>query len=273
MPFSTPARGLVDIHSHLVPAVDDGTRSIEESLLALRELAGQGVTRLVTTPHLLLPQLTGDGEITGILDGHRVAFDALMAAIPADSGRYPEITLGQEILAPDADSARRALGHPSIGLGGTDFWLVEFGFDLPSTHLDVIRTVQDGGREIIIAHPERYRYDWPEQGLDLIRTWRAMGAWLQVNAGSLAGHYRSSSPFSRRLAWAALGEGLVHIIATDHHGPRRQGVSLREAMDALEGRGAALEGDRLLRENPDRVLMNQLPEPVAPVPAREVAAE
>src|SRR4051812_28196054 len=101
-----PLLAIVDLHSHLVPGVDDGTRTIAESIQALSALYREGVRSVVTTPHLLVPYLDSDTAIQRELDLHRSAFDELAGAC---SGRtdLPALWLGQEILAPDAGSANR----------------------------------------------------------------------------------------------------------------------------------------------------------------------
>src|SRR5215208_5793019 len=174
---------IVDLHSHLVPGVDDGTASVAESLSALAGLYREGVRTVVTTPHLLLPRLTSEAAITRELDLHRRAFDQLLEAT---SGRHelPALALGQEIWAPDAAAVRQVVRRPDIGLSGK-FLLIEFGFELQGNHTDVIREVIDSGRGIVIAHPERYEYLPGHDPLELMRRWQELGALLQVNVGSL----------------------------------------------------------------------------------------
>ena len=243
---------LVDLHSHLVPAVDDGSSSIEESLASLAALFREGVGTLITTPHLLLPRLTTDAAIDRELDFHRREFDRLADAA-LDVADLPTIGLGQEIWAPDAAMLRRVVRRPGVGLAGTRWMLVEFGFDLEGSHEDVVREAAAGGRGIIVAHPERYRYLPGVDPLDQMRRWREAGALLQVNAGSFAGHYRGSSPDSERLAWDMVGAGLIDLVATDHHGVRRTGVSPREAFGALASRGEQQLAERVMARAPGRV--------------------
>ena len=71
---------LTDLHSHLVPGVDDGSASVEESLSSLAGLRAEGVGALVTTPHLLLPRLATDAALVRELALHRRAFDELADA-------------------------------------------------------------------------------------------------------------------------------------------------------------------------------------------------
>lgn len=251
---SPPGLSIVDLHSHLVPGVDDGTATIAESIAALEVLFQEGVRAVVTTPHLLLPHLAGDAAIDRELAVQRRAFDQLAAACEGRDD-LPSIGLGQEIWAPDASAARRVVGRKDVGLTGR-FLLVEFGFELQGNHNDVIRAVLDGGRGIVIAHPERYRYLPGHEPLEVMRTWQELGALLQVNVGSLTGHYRGSNPGSERLAWQMIESGLVDIFATDHHGPRREGVSPREALAALTARGEQALAERAMVEIPGLIARN-----------------
>jgi protein-tyrosine phosphatase len=247
---------IVDLHSHLVPGVDDGTRTMAESIQALTSLYGEGVRAVVTTPHLLVPYLDSDAAIQRELDVHRRAFDQLADAC-ADRAEIPALWLGQEILAPDAASVQRVASRTDVGLPGK-FLLVEFGFELQGTHNDVIRSVLDAGRQIVVAHPERYHYLPGHYPLEVMRTWQELGALLQVNVGSLTGHYRGSSPRSERLAWEMVEAGLVDVLATDHHGPRRSGVSPREALKTLIARGELALAERAMAEIPGRILRDDL---------------
>src|SRR3712207_5245272 len=145
MSSSQEAFPIVDLHSHLVPGVDDGTRTVGESLEALRSLYREGVRAAVTTPHLLLPHLPTQDAVQRELDRHRRAFDDLEAALQSQEN-LPAVHLGQEIWAPDAIAVRRVVRRPDVGLPGK-FLLVEFGFDLHGTHNDVVKAVLDAGRQ------------------------------------------------------------------------------------------------------------------------------
>src|SRR5918992_4062496 len=243
---------IIDLHSHLVPGVDDGTRTVEESLEALRGLFREGVRAAVTTPRLLVPHLPTQESVQRELDRHRRAFDELQAACLGRSN-IPDLYLGQEIWAPDAVAVRRIVHRPDVGLPGK-FLLVEFGFDLHGSHNDVVKAVLDAGRQIVIAHPERYRYLPGSEPLEVMRGWQDLGALLQVNVGSLNGHYQGSSPGSEQLAWKMAEAGLIDVLATDHHGPRRSGVSPLEALNTLIARGEHALAERAMSEIPGRIM-------------------
>jgi protein-tyrosine phosphatase len=255
-PPTDPSLAIVDLHSHLVPGVDDGTRTNAESLAALEGLYRDGVRVAVTTPHLLVPRLESDAALTRELDSHRRAFDQLAPALQ-DKPDLPSLALGQEIWAPDAAAARRIVHRTDVGLNGA-FLLVEFGFELQGTHIDVIREVLDSGRQILIAHPERYEFLPEHDPIELMQRWQEHGALLQVNVGSLNGHYRGSSPRSEELAWRMVEVGLVDVLATDHHGPRRSGVSPREVLDTLIARGELALARRAMVETPELIARSDL---------------
>jgi protein-tyrosine phosphatase len=247
---------IVDLHSHLVPGVDDGTRTVAESIETLRDLYQQGVRVAVTTPHLLLPHLGTDAAIQRELERHRRAFEELSLAIEGRDD-LPALHLGQEIWAPDAGAARRVVRRSDVGLAGKSL-LIEFGFDLQGNHQDVIREVLDAGRQIVIAHPERYRYLPGHEPLEIMHAWQDMGALLQVNVGSLTGHYETSTPGSEQLAWQMIAADLVDVLATDHHGSRRTGVSPREALETLIARGQVALAERAMAEVPGRIVRDEL---------------
>jgi protein-tyrosine phosphatase len=246
-----------DLHSHLVPGVDDGSASVEESLSSLAALRAEGVAVLVTTPHLLLPRLATDSAIDRELDLHRRAFDELAEAV-LDRTDVPAIGLAQEIWAPDAHQISRVARRSDVGIGRGRYLLVEFGFELQGTHEDVVRETLEADRGIVVAHPERYRYLPGIEPLEQMRRWRDLGALLQVNAGSFNGHYRNQNPGAEKLAWAMVEAGLIDLVSTDHHGIRRVGVSLREAFEALADRGKLELAEQILSRAPGQVVRADL---------------
>ncbi len=158
MTFTAPTDGsrrFVDLHSHLVPGVDDGAETVQEALDALAMLADDGVEGAVTTPHLLVPHIGDQAGLQAELDRHRRGF-ARVANAAERADDLPWIALGQEILAPDRATARRALALAGIGLANERYLLVEFGFALRGRPLDVIRTILDAAcRAVFLRHRRR----------------------------------------------------------------------------------------------------------------------
>lgn len=255
----TPDRtSLVDIHSHLVPAVDDGVRSVPGALSAVERMTEAGIGRIITTPHFR-------GSVT--LDRQRMearlseVSEAWSKAAEALKKHFPEVEYhrGHEILldVPEID-----LSDDRLRMAGTSFVLVEWPrLHIPPGTPRVLGRMREQGYRPVIAHPERYM-GMSEQ-MDLATRWRAAGAYLQVNYGSIHGRYGTAA---RLAALELLEEGLVDYLASDFHGQTGMKVYRDEAWCVLEERGAFEVLEILCRVNPGRVLQDRDPLPVPAVP-------
>jgi protein-tyrosine phosphatase len=243
------AHDLADIHNHLCPGVDDGARTLDESLRHLRLLRADGVTRLATSSHLQGWLAYEENGIEERLRRIEEAWRELEQACRGQ-GDVPALRFNQEILVPNPDVAELVFAVDGVGLRGTSYALIEFGFDPEGDLRDVVRAVRSAGRRPIVAHPERYRHQGGLMPPEIIRGWREAGALLQVNCGSVLGDYGREI---RDLAWRLLADGVVDLLGTDHHADNRQ-VSPRRAGELLARRGAAEQARLLLVENPNHVL-------------------
>jgi protein-tyrosine phosphatase len=249
----------VDIHSHLVPGVDDGARDVAAVVASVERFTRASVRRILTTPHI-------DGSLT--LDPERLeerlstvsaAWDRAAEAV---GEQFPEVDFhrGHEVLldVPDVD-----LSDPRIRMAGTSFVLVEWPrLQLPPGTVRVLARIRESGYRPIVAHPERYM--GIGQSIDVVARWRDAGAYLQVNYGSLAGRY---GPAAQDVADRLLRRGWVDYLASDFHGHARLKIYRSEASKALERLGADELFTYLSRTNPSRVLGDQEPltVPVPPV--------
>lgn len=249
--------GLADIHSHLVPGVDDGASSLDEALEALERLVLLRVTTIVTTPHL-------DGSLTldrAALEERLLAVDAAWASLAAEGAeRFPELELrrGHEIQldVPDVD-----LSDGRLRLGGTAFALVEWPrFQIPPGTVQVVSRLRFSGVKPVIAHVERY-FGVGER-LDLVEEWRRAGAYVQVNHGSLVGRYGARA---RGAAMALLERGLVDCLATDYHGHAGVSTFVEEARQVFLSCGGEAHWRMLAWENPLRIVRDEEPLPVPPI--------
>ena len=238
---------MIDLHTHLLPGVDDGAATEEVSLDVLRRFAADGVRLVACTPHLRSSRarsLSADA-----LDDR---FDALRRAAPA------QVTLvrGWEILLdePGVDLAR-----PHLSLGGSSAVLVEFPMAVPVLADRELFRISMSGAVPVLAHPERYYGCTPQSA----RAWRAAGAALQVDAAMLLGEGNRA-----RTARLLLAEGLVDLVASDNHG---DGRAMALARDWLLAHGGAEQCELLSRTNPERLLRNERPLPVPPLPLPEGA--
>jgi protein-tyrosine phosphatase len=260
------AQDLVDIHNHLVPGVDDGARTTAESLTYLRALADDGVRRMATSPHLDARLVHDPGALYRRLDRLEAAFQELQEARAAEPG-LPLLTFSQEILVPDTETATLVFLEPRIGVRGTDYATIEFGFQLPEDPAAVVRAVLDAGRRPIVVHPERYRRGTTQVGIDEIQSWKEAGAILQVNGGSILNGYGEGI---RDLAWELIARGLADLLGTDHHGAARP-ISPAAVVRQLARRGAHHQARLLFAENPGHILDNEDTIPVPPYHPRAAA--
>jgi protein-tyrosine phosphatase len=233
---------VIDLHTHLMPGVDDGSRSVETSVTVLQRFARDGVTVVVCTPHLMATEAAW-------LDTTRYddAFDALVAAAPTT----PELKRGWEIMldAPGVD-----LRAPHLGLDGSTAVLVEFPrMNVPAGSTAELRRLASSGLIPIVAHPERYWGCTAQQ----VEEWRTAGAAIQLDAAMLL----SDGPVGK-LARTLLERGLVDVIASDNHGDIR---SLGAARRWLEEMRAGEQTSLLTRVNGERMLAGQRPLPVPPL--------
>lgn len=248
---------LTDLHSHLVPGVDDGARTVEDSLGGIERMLAVGIRRIVTTPHL-------DGRLTRAPEAFRVrmdemdrGWDLLRAAV---AERFPAVELhrGHEVMldTPDPD-----LSDPRIRLAGTSWVLVEWPrLQVPAGSTRAVARLVAAGVRPIIAHPERY--SGLDGGLDLAGEWRMEGAVLQVNHGSLVGRY---GPEPRRRAGLLLRRGWVDLLSTDFHGRSHLRLNVRQAEAALKEMGGAEQWTLLTSVNPARIVQDAAPIPVPPL--------
>lgn len=265
------AAGLVDLHSHLLPGVDDGARSLEEALRHLERMVAEGVKRIAISPHLNGYLAREPESYAERVEQLAAAFEQVRAAAAArfdGDGRAPALEFSQELLLPDSEALVPGLLTDSrVGIGGTRYVLVEFGFDVPIDAHVLLAALRAAGRRPVIAHPERYRRNGQPVRVAEVRGWRATGALLQINAGSLLGRY---GPGPERVAWELIASGLADLLASDHHADNGP-VSLAEAAAALAAAGGHEQARLLAAENPGRVLEDGEPLPVPPLLRRRAA--
>ena len=249
------AEDLADLHNHLVPGVDDGARTPGEALHYLQQLHAEGVARLAVSPHLDGRLVHEDGAVRLRLERLRQGYEELLGYV-AGHDDVPSLFFNQEVLVPDAETARRICREEGVGLEGTSFLLVEFGFELGPDPSEVVEALLESGRLPIVAHPERYRrLDDGHVRVEEIRRWKEAGAILQVNAGSVLGDYGEGI---EELAWRLVSEGLVDLLSTDHHAAHRVVSPARVGRVVAERAGAAV-ARRLLSEDPQRILAGDPP--------------
>ncbi|HZA98830.1 MAG TPA: CpsB/CapC family capsule biosynthesis tyrosine phosphatase, partial [Gemmatimonadales bacterium] len=227
---------VIDLHSHLLPGVDDGSRSVEQSLKVLDAMAQHGVTDVCLTPHTLAGRVEA-----GVPPAHDRAFEALQAQAP----RAPRLHRGAEVML-DRPITRAVAMARKITLGGSRYMLVEFPRLVPyDTVSNALAQVCDLGVVPILAHPERYSCCSPEA----VRHWKAIGARMQVDATTLL-----TSQARGQRARQLVSEGLADILAGDNHGDDRTVATGGRFLKAQDG---AEQVELLVVQNPAAILADR----------------
>jgi len=233
---------MIDIHAHILPGLDDGPATLEESLAMLRVAADAGTTDIVATPH---------ASLTFGFDEQRVA--AKLAELRAASGPAPRIHSGCDFHL-TFDNVQDALNHPGkYTINRRGYLLVELSDLMILKNIDdIFARLRLAGITPVITHPER---NWLlQQRLDQLAGWVESGCALQITAQSLFGRFGGEAQtFARRL----LERNLVHFIASDAHDAQDRTPRLDQAWRWLERRYGRRCAEVLLIENPSAALAGE----------------
>jgi protein-tyrosine phosphatase len=244
--------GVVDVHNHVIPGVDDGAQDESDTGAALDAMYAEGVSSLIATPHIELGLLARGG-----MDFRLETLDAGWAVLARRAERscirvYRGAELRLDTPTPDLSDAR-------LRLAGGPFVLVEFPyFIVPPRSPRIMAWLVAQGWHPVLAHPERYA--GVDGGLEVVAEWRDAGARLQLNGGSLLGRYGETA---RRLAAILLAHGWVDYLSSDYHA--RGAPRIAEYRDVLTSNGGRAQADLLMQTNPRRILSGEPPLAVPPL--------
>lgn len=219
---------MIDVHSHVLPAIDDGAGSLDESLQLIERAASSGVRKIIATPHMQRGRY--DNDIASIA----AAYQQLTTALAAKPEINIELAYGAEVhLCPEIMILVKQQALPFIGRWqGKDVLLLE----LPSSHVPpgsekLIDWLAKQNIVVLIAHPERYRYCWPSQ--EVLRPFLRRGCLMQLTASSLLGDFGEQAEHS---AWQMIEREQVLLVASDMHNLRRRPCKMAEAYEAVAQR-------------------------------------
>lgn len=244
---------MVDIHTHILPAVDDGSPDLENSLKMLRQAKESGTKAVVLTPH-----------VNRFGDGRNLAPDIIKAfeefkAKTIEENVGVDVFFGGEVYAAQNIlelAANRLL--PTIN--NTRYMLVEFNFHEKQYFINTtLRNLRDMGYLPIVAHPERY--DCVKENFmsafDMINS----GGIIQLNKGSLTGAFGAAS---QNAAWDLVFRRMAHFVATDCHNLDTRNTEMDFVYNSIRSEINKNYADSLFDINPNTVLNNgiiMLPRP------------
>jgi protein-tyrosine phosphatase len=222
-----------DIHSHLVPGIDDGSQSMEESLQLIRSLKEFGFKKLITTPHIQADRFKNNAEI--ILGGLEKVKNTLV-----DHGIDMKMEAASEYLVDDG--FRSKFENGKLLTFGKNYVLVELSYySEPFNLKNLFFDLQTNGYRVVLAHPERYVY-WHRKP-SVYEELNDRGINLQMNIASLTGWY---SHEAKEAAEWLIDKQLVRFLGTDTH--NQQYIKVIEDARRMPYLKKALDTNRILNE-------------------------
>ena len=247
---------MVDIHCHILPGLDDGPATMEESLRMAENAISEGITHIVATPHC-------SDEFEFHYDRVLELRNELQSAV----GSKLEIATGCDFhLSPENLAALRFDASPFC-INRKSYLLVEFNeFAIPSLMDQTLHDLRLRGLYPVVTHPERNRIlcAHPERVVEWIR----LGCCVQITAGALLGSFGSTA---KETAWSWIERGMVQIVASDGHNTTRRPLALKHTFSLVAEKFGREIADVLFVKNPraayDGAPLPQMPH-IQAAPAR-----
>lgn len=240
---------MIDLHSHILPELDDGAQSLQESLAMARMAVDSGVTTMVATPHCV-----DDDQSRDVYDACQLLQEALQ-----ESGIPLNLLLGMEIFG-TPDTARLLREGKLFTLNGSHYPLIEFSFHSSGEEETwILHNVCRAGFRPIVAHPERYAY--VRNDPQILNDWLRMGCLLQVNRGSLLGRF---GRYAQKMAMELVGRGFVTAVASDAHSAQVRTPWMKDVWQLLTAEFSPQCARVLLVDNPQKIQKDEQLSPAEP---------
>jgi protein-tyrosine phosphatase len=247
---------MVDIHSHILHGVDDGARTIEDSLAMLRAAAQHGTTDIVATPHA-----------NSNYQFDRQILDSRYEEIARLHRGLPRVHRGCDFHLSAANVQQALVDASPYTVNGGPFLMVELPDMFHATAMDeVLRQLTQKGLICVVTHPERNPV--LQRSPDILARWVRGGCRAQLTAMSLTGGF---GPGSRAAAWQFLRAGNVHFVASDAHDIQYRPPHLDMARDLLDQEIGTEIATLLVEDHPRCVIeCRDIPmDVIPPVPERK----
>lgn len=249
--FGFGTRALIDLHSHILPGIDDGAPNIDVSVAMARAAVEDGVSVVACTPHIMPGVWNNSGpEI-------RRAVDTLRSVLAQQDVKL-HLTTGADVhIAPNLVGAIKS-GHV-LTLHDSRYVLLELPHHIAPPRADTcFQQLLDAGYIPIFTHPERL--SWIQKHYDLIEKLFEAGVWMQITAGSFTGRFGvRAQQWSERM----LRDGFVHILASDMHNLTSRPANLGSGWAAAREIVGEDEAYRLVVARPYAILRNDPPDAIA----------
>ena len=207
---------MIDIHTHILPNVDDGSKDIKTSIEMIEQEIKQGVTDIVLTPHI-------QSTVTKANTAKRQAQFEILKSEVNQRGLKINLHLGAEIMY----HAHIETDFNKYAFGKNRYVLIEFSTKVEAPIEEVCFDIMAMGYQVIVAHVERYSY----LSIDDIKSIKASGALIQVNASAIL----NKDPLaSKKIVKKLIKQKLIDVIATDTHNMEKRPPNLLDAKTYLK---------------------------------------
>lgn len=196
---------VVDFHNHVLPGIDDGARTLDDSVAMLENFAALGFKKVIASPHSM-----ADGYINST-EKIMAARDVVRAAI-AEKGIDIQFDAAAEYYMDELFMEK--IEKRDLLTVGKNYVLMELSYlSKPTNTADAIYKLQVAGYNLILAHPERYPY-YHEESFAHYKEFKNRGVYFQINLGSLVGKYGAGAKYT---AEKMIDENLVEFVGSDLH--------------------------------------------------------
>ena len=239
---------ITDFHAHILPMMDDGSRSPEESIQMLRLLRSQGVDRVVATPHFYPKQEDPDSFLQRRANSLKMLTSAINFA-EIDKREIPEICIGAEVAYYNGMSLSKRIKE--LCIEGTNIMLLEMPFYKWSDSVvnEVCKMQRDLGIQIVLAHVDRYFHYVDSTKLFKLKSYRVM---MQVNAGPFLGF------LSYHKVIKLLQCNMINALGSDMHDLVNRPSYMDEAIFKIDSKGYGAKLSTLMKNVDDMLSSAEL---------------
>jgi Capsular polysaccharide biosynthesis protein len=236
---------MIDTHSHLMHSVDDGSKSIEESILILEELSKLEIKQIILTPHYVKESIYASGNNEKNQKINVLKTELLKRKI--DINLY----LGNEVMI-DEDIIKDIQDNKIATLNNSRYILVEFPhFENYANSKNILKELIKHGYTPILAHPERYTYHYKD--FEFYTLLINEGVLFQCNLRSILGHYGKRA---KEMIEELLKRNMIHILATDIH-RMEELEGIKQSINKLKQQINTEKIEELMRINAKKILNNE----------------
>lgn len=208
----------VDMHSHVIPGIDDGAQNLEQSIHLIKQFIDLGYSKIITTPHIMSDYYRNTPDI--ILKGLEIVREEV-----EKQNLNIEIEAAAEYYLDEAFQNKLKAGN-ALSFGD-NYLLFELSFVSPPPNLpSIIKMIKDYGYKPVLAHPERYHYF--KNGIDDYYLIRDQGCYFQMNSISLIGYYNK---ITQKIAQELVNNGMIDFIGSDMH-HLKHASALKESLNS-----------------------------------------